>query len=461
MKYNLYFLLGLLAIISCSEGDQASGDNRPNIILLLADDLGYGELGCYGQEMIETPVIDELANQGMRFTDFYAGSAVCSPSRAVLMSGISSSYNEVRGNKGYYADRGEFDRVPLPVSDTTVAEMLKGAGYQTILVGKWHLDHPDQLETWAHARGFDYAIQEQWGTNQDGFVFDEHMHLINGLDDSIYYNVNDWECLDDFRTHLALKILDSLNTEIPFFLFMSYRAPHGHERVISNQTLYANKGWPEKERHHAAKITLLDQQVGRLMDKLEDMGELQQSLIVFTSDNGPHGEGGHDFEFFNSNRELKGFKRDMYEGGIRVPCIVVWPGEVSQQVENHSIGGFQDFMATFADIAGVSCPDASTGRSLLPVFRGSGTQAPSFVNWEFQRVGEKPNNFRQAVRLGQLKAIRYGVDSSIELYDLTSDIQEQHNIANDHPAIIQKVSKIMLEQRSENSHFPYGGIIKK
>ena len=307
---------------------QYSFTQQPNIVFLLADDLGFGEIGAYGQKEIQTPVLDSLAKAGIRFTNAYAGSPVCSPSRAVLMTGITSSKNTIRGNQGYDYKNKRLDRIPLKPTDITIAEVLKEAGYQTGFIGKWHLDHPNQLDTWAHARGFDYAVQEQWASPYEGKRYDEQMHWINGKQDSIYFNLKDWSCKDEFRTTLAFDYLNSVDRQKPFFLFMSYRAPHGHGRVNS-PNLYKDKGWPEKERKHAAKITLLDQQIGRLIHKLKTMGVLDNTIVFFTSDNGPTSEG-HDVHFFNSSGFLKGHKRDTYEGGIRVPFMVNWHKKKNQ-----------------------------------------------------------------------------------------------------------------------------------
>lgn len=299
--------LVFLFCASCqNQPKQNSALQKPNILFLLADDLGYGELGCYGQEVIETPVLDNLAKQGMRFTDFYAGNAVCSPSRAVLMTGKSSSYNTIRGNSGSFSD-DRWMRVALRKDEMTMAEMLRNAGYQTGFVGKWHLDNPNDVSTWAYNRGFDFAVQEQWGSRFLGIQYDGEIHWINGKQDSVYYHVDEWECKDDFRTNLAFSYLDKIAQDKPFFLFMSYRAPHGHEYEIGNKELYSEMGWSSAERLNAAKITLLDKQIGKLLKKLEVLGELDNTLVIFTSDNGPHREGrGHDPEFLTAMANLGG-----------------------------------------------------------------------------------------------------------------------------------------------------------
>ena len=455
LGFSLLFFVG-----TCQMNNESP--SKPNILLLLADDLGYGELGCYGQETIQTPVLDKLAKQGMRFTDFYAGNAVCSPSRAVLMTGKSSSYNTIRGNSGSYSD-DRWMRVALKKDEITMAEMLRNEGYQTGFVGKWHLDNPNDVSTWAYNRGFDFAVQEQWGSRFGGTQYDEQMHWINGKQDSVYYHVDEWECKDEFRTRLAFQYLDKIDKDRPFFLFMSYRAPHGHERSIGNKELYMDKGWPAKERLHAAKVTLLDKQIGRIITKIEEMGELENTLVLFTSDNGPHHEG-HDHEYFNSNGALKGFKRDLYEGGIRVPMIAFWKGNIIAGTTSEHIAGFQDLMPTFAELAGVEKPLQSNGISIMPVLKGDKPTLHKSLNWEFQLDGwnrKMPDGgFRQSARINNWKGVRYGVGSEIELYDLSKDISETNNIAAGHPEIVKEMNRIFEEERSKTPGFPYAGVVQ-
>ena len=467
MKLNLTYIVFLLLLLgSCQNKTQTIQTNtkskQPNILLLLADDLGYNELGSYGQEIIQTPVLDQLAKDGMRFTDFYAGNAVCSPSRAVLLTGKSSSFNTIRGNSGAY-NNDRWMRVALKKDEITMAEMLREAGYQTGFVGKWHVDDPNDISTWAYNRGFDYAVQEQWGSRFGGIRYDEQMHWINGKQDSVYYKVEEWECKDEFRTNLAFDFLDKKDKEKPFFLFMSYRAPHGHERSIGNNELYMDKGWPAKERLHAAKVTLLDKQIGRMLKKLEEMGELENTLVLFTSDNGPHHEG-HDHEFFNSNGDLKGFKRDMYEGGIRVPLIAYWKGKVAASGTTKHMAGFQDLMPTFAEVAGIEAPKQSNGISIVPVLTGAEQRQHRSLNWEFQLDGwfriMPDGGFRQSARVQNWKAVRYGIKSEIELYDLSTDISEKKNIAAEHPEVVKQMEEL-FQNRSETAGFPYGGVIQK
>lgn len=465
MRNKIYAIAAIIAVFffACTtQSKQETKAEKPNVLFLLADDMGYGELGCYGQETIKTPVLDNFAKEGMRFTNFYAGNAVCSPSRAVLMTGKSSSINTIRGNKGWYAEQQHFDRVALKKTDVTIAEMLKGVGYQTAFIGKWHMEDPNDMSTWAYARGFDYAIQEQWGSPYEGIKYDEQMHWINGKEDSVYYHETEWDCKDEFRTELAFDWLDSkMQKDKPFFLFMSYRAPHAHERYINNKEIYADRGWPEVERRHAAKVSLLDKQIGRMLKKLEEMGELDNTLILFTSDNGPTGELGHDYEFFNSNGNLKGYKRDTYEGGIRVPALAYWKGKIKPGIVSDYMGSGQDFMPTIAEAAGIEAPKQSNGVSFLPVLFSKTANKRDFLNWEFQKNGSNSEAFRQACRIGNMKGVRYGINSLIEIYDLSTDVSETNNVAEQYPELVKRMENIFEKERTENIHYPYGGYGKQ
>ncbi|MCF6358939.1 MAG: sulfatase-like hydrolase/transferase, partial [Draconibacterium sp.] len=281
--------------------------------------------------------------------------------------------------------------------------------------------------------------------------------------DSVYYKVDEWECKDEFRTIQAFDYLDKIEKDKPFFLFMSYRAPHGHEREIGNKTLYADQNWPAKERLHAAKITLLDKQIGRLLDKLEKMGMLENTLVLFSSDNGPHDEGGHKYEFFNSNGNLRGFKRDTYEGGIRVPLIAYWKGKIEAGTITKFVSGFQDIMPTLAEVAGIKVPEQSNGISFLPLLTGDNQKKHENLNWEFQLVGGSKNTtggFRQAVRIDDWKGVRYGISSKTKLYNLVEDISETNNLAAEHPEIVEKMNQLFEKTRTETPGFPYGGVVR-
>jgi arylsulfatase A-like enzyme len=429
---------------------------RPNILLLLADDLGYGELGCYGQEVIRTPNIDRLAGEGMRFTQFYAGSAVCAPSRAVLMTGKQVGRLNIRGNYGLIADQ-VWGRVALKKENMTVAEMLRGAGYQTAFIGKWHLGVPQHVNTWAAGRGFEYAVQEQWGEKAEGGKFDVREHWVNGREDSIFYDYTQYDCLDAFRTELALDFLDEQrDADRPLFLFMSYRTPHAHEFDLRENALYHEHGWPEIQRQHAARITMLDEQVQRLLDKLEAMGELENTLILFTSDNGPTEENDFDPNQFHSSGELRGIKRDMYEGGIRVPLIAVWPGRIQPGATTEQSAAFYDLMPTFADVAGITAPADTDGHSILSTLLGGDSAQHDHFYWELQ-VSTEAENFRQGVRLGDWKGIRYGVGGPLELYNLVSDPQETRDVADEHPERLDAIERLMQSESHPVPYFPHAG----
>lgn len=456
-------IICLLLAASCTSNKQASTQSpapkQPNIVFLLADDMGYGELGSYGQEVIKTPFLDELAANGLRFTDFYAGTAVCSPSRAVLMTGKHAGHSTIRGNKGW--KDGNWTRIALQQSEITMAEMLKKAGYQTGMVGKWHLGNPDDLSTWAYNRGFDFAVQEQWSDKEHITDYDERVHWINEKQDSIMYDYTQYSCLDEFRTNFALDFLKEKDDNKPFFLYMSYRIPHAHEFYVRPNDLYKEEGFPENERVHAARITLFDQQVKRLYDALEQSGELENTLIVFTSDNGPTTEGNkvlktdHDELFFKSSGGLKGYKRDMYEGGIRVPCIAYWPGKIKAGETNHP-STFYDLMPTFAEAAQTEIPQQTDGISFLPELLGQDQSQHDFLYWEIHN-NKSAKGFRQATRIGKWKAVRYGDKHKTELYDLEKDLFEENDVAAEYPEIVAKANAILKKESVRTETYEFSG----
>tara|TARA_X000000950_G_scaffold70567_1_gene87550 strand:+ start:560 stop:1993 length:1434 start_codon:yes stop_codon:yes gene_type:complete len=463
--YPRYFLftvlfLGLLFFSSCEKPQQ----KRPNIVFLLADDLGYNELGAYGQKVIKTPHLDKLAKQSMKFTDFYAGNSVCSPSRAVLLTGRSSAYVPIRGNAGYF---GGDDWAPtwLEKNEFTLGELFKSAGYQSAFVGKWHLDDPDDVSTWAYGHGFDYAAQEQWTHRKAKRKFPVGGLWVNGDQELFPYDFREHECKDDFYTDFALKFLDNKETDKPFFLFMSYRAPHSFEGPIRDTLWYAQEDWPKAEQAQAAKVTLQDKQVGRLLNHLESIGELDNTIVMYTSDNGAHfgaGGKGHQLEFFDSNGPLKGGKRDLYEGGVRVPLLTYWKDKIKPGAVTDHISAFQDLMPTFAEIIGVEIPEQTDGISFLPLLLGQEQEKHEYLNWEFQLSGWfqtlPDGGFRQSARIGYWKGVRYGIDSKIELYDLNNDESETNDLADQHPEMVARISKIFENSRNESSAFPYGGV---
>jgi arylsulfatase A-like enzyme len=440
--------------------------NRPNIIYILADDLGYGDLGCYGQETIKTPNIDKLAEEGMRFTDHYAGSTVCAPSRCCLMTGYHTGHALVRGNA----------RVPLRPSDVTVAELLKDAGYSTGIIGKWGLGEPDSTGI-PNRQGFDYWFgylnqrhahnyyPEYLWKNEEKFELENEVnHIIGGRDRTPGgVATKRVEYSHDLFAEEALDFVEK-NKGNPFFLYLAFTIPHANNEAgnegmeVPSYEPYADKDWPEPQKGHAAMITRMDGDVGRLMAKLKELGLENDTLVMFSSDNGPHKEGGGDPAFFNASGPLKGYKRALYEGGIRVPMIARWPGKIEAGSVTDHISAFWDFLPTCCDLVGVEAPGDIDGISMVPTLLGrpGEQQEHEYLYWEFHEQGK-----RQAVRMGQWKGIRQNVaknpDGPIELYNLEKDIGEANNIAVRHPSIVSKIEAYMKAARTPSEHWPLPG----
>ncbi len=427
-------------------GAAESPHRKPNIIFVLADDLGYGDPGCYGQERIRTPHIDRLAAEGMRFTDCYAGSTVCAPSRCALMTGMHMGHAHVRGNV----------RVPLRHQDVTVAEVLKAGGYHTGIIGKWGVGEPGTSGV-PNQKGFD-----EWF----GYLNQRHAHN--------YYPTHLWENqqkyplvgnLDghqgqyshDLFIRRALDFLERHHAE-PFFLYLPLTIPHtnnelgretGNGMEVPSDAPYSDETWPQPQKNHAAMITRMDRDVGRIMERIRELGIDDNTVVFFSSDNGPHREGGAKPEFFDSNGALRGIKRDLYEGGIRVPTIVRWPGKVPAGAVSDQVWAFWDFLPTAAEIAGGKPPAGIDGISMLPALLGRKQKSHEYLYWEFFERG-----FTQAVRMGNWKAVRLGTDKPVELYDLKRDVGETQNVAETHPDVVAKIEEILKTARTEWEHRP-------
>ena len=423
---------------------------KPNIIFILADDLGYGGLGCYGQKQIQTPRLDRMAAEGMRFTQFYAGSTVCAPSRCVLMTGLHTGHCLVRAN----------GRVPLRPEDVTVAEVLKKGGYATGLVGKWGLG--DEGSTGLPTRqGFDsffgYLNQTHAHNYYPPFLLrdEQRVPLRNvmprGRDGGPGVAVEKVEYSHDLLTAEAIRFVEG-NKDRPFFLYLAYTVPHANNEAgrngmeVPDYGLYAEKPWPEAQKGHAAMIGRLDRDVGRLLDRLKALGLDGETAVFFSSDNGPHREGGADPAFFDSNGPLRGIKRDLYEGGIRVPMIVRWPGKVKPGGVSDHAGYFADFLPTAAELAGVDCPAGLDGISVAPTLLGRPQKAHEALYWEFRGS--------QAVRMGRFKAVRKRLDGPIELYDLQKDVGEEQDVAAGQPAVVERIREYLAGARTESAHWP-------
>ncbi len=451
MRTAAPLLIGWFASVSL-----AVAAERPNVIFILADDLGYADVGCYGQKLVATPSIDRLAAEGMRFTDFYSGSTVCAPSRCCLMTGLHSGHARVRGNA----------LVPLQPEDVTVAEVCKRAGYATGLVGKWGLGEP---RTTGHPnrQGFDYFF---------GYLNQKDAH--NYYPESLWRNTEKVplegnangqrkQYSHDLFTAEAMGFIDKHKAG-PFFLYLAYTIPHannerkqatGDGMEVPDYGTYAGRDWTDPQKGHAAMIERMDRDIGRIMRQLADLGIDRNTLVFFTSDNGPHKEGGYAVEFFDCNGPLRGIKRDLYEGGIRVPMIARWPGRIQAASVSHHAGAFWDVLPTLAELVGptqkagkdgrpATLPTAIDGISFLPALLGKEQQAHAYLYWEFHEGG-----FVQAVRMGDWKAVRNKA-GAIELYDLKTDIGEQDNVAGQHADVVAKSEALLKSARTDNEHWP-------
>jgi arylsulfatase A-like enzyme len=430
----------VLAAAFCC-GPVSAASSLPNVVLIVADDLGYGDLGCYGQQRIRTPHIDRLAAHGTRFTQFYAGSTVCAPSRCVLMTGLHAGHCYIRGNAA----------LDLRPSDVTVAEVFRGAGYETGLFGKWGLGHEGSAGV-PTRQGFEqffgYLDQHHAHNYYPSFLMrnEERVALRNAVPGSGPFGggvaAEKIDYSPDLIADEALAFIDRQHQR-PFFLYFAPTLPHANNEAgsrgmeIPDYGDYADEDWPDPEKGRAAMISRLDRDVGRIMSRLKRHDLVDQTLVIFTSDNGPHAEGGSDPGFFDSNGPLRGKKRDLYEGGIRVPFIVTWPGTTPASAVSDHIGYFADMLPTAAELTGQSLSVDTDGLSLVPTIRGRNDEQPKhkFLYWEFYERGSA-----QAIRLGDWKAVVQPLGgNNVELYHLSNDLAEQHNVAADNPAVVAQL----------------------
>jgi len=457
---NLIFLFALILFTNCNNtAPKPKNSKPPNIIYILADDLGYGDIGVYGQTLFETPNLDRLAKGGMQFLQHYSGSTVCAPSRSALMTGQHTGHTFIRGNseRGFTLENeGQY---PLASEELTIAEALKEAGYRTAAFGKWGLGYPGS-EGAPNSQGFD----QFYGYNCQRVAHNYYpTHLWdNQLKEDL--KGNDGNTAQTYAPELihqkALSFLEE-NKDAPFFMFYPSVIPHA-ELVAPEEYMvkYRGKFLPEKKHVNAKKkdgysvsgynsqveshaafaamVNILDDQVGEIMDKVHELGIAENTLIIFTSDNGPHKEGGADPDYFDSNGPLKGYKRDLYEGGIRVPMMAYWPSKIQPGSTSNHPSAFWDFFPTAIEIAGVKKEFAGIdGISFLPTLVGKEQKSHPYLYWEFLERGG-----RQAVLMNQWKGIRLNMaknpDAPIELYRLTDDIGEENNLAQEYPQIVKR-----------------------
>ncbi|MCD6598201.1 MAG: arylsulfatase [Bacteroidales bacterium] len=503
LKITILLAAFTFLAISCSDSKNKDQKDitKPNIVFIMADDLGYGELGCYGQEKIHTPNIDALAKQGMKFTQFYTGAPVCAPARSVLLTGKHMGHSIVRGNNEW-ASRGDVwdyakasadpkleGQWPLPAETVTFSKILQKAGYKTAVVGKWGLGAPftDGVPS---KQGFDffygYNCQRQahsyyplhlWKNDEKVAMDNELVVPGTKLDEGADpYDINSYkkftqkEYAADLMMDATLEFLETAKDQ-PFLLYFASPIPHNPLQAPAAYVEKYHKEFGEEEPYlgdrgyfparyplasYAAMITYLDDQVGSIISKLKEMGVYDNTIIFFTSDNGPTYSGGVDGKFFNSagpfNSEYGWGKGFTHEGGIREPMIASWPGHIEPGTVSDHIGSFQDMLPTFCDLGGIETPETD-GISILPTLTKKGTQKEhAYLYWEFPSY-----TGQQAVRMGKWKAIRQNIfkgNMDIELYDLEKDIKEENNVASENPEIVKQMEDIMIKEHVPSEMFP-------
>ena len=433
-------------------------DARPNIVYILLDDAGYGDLSCYGQEKFQTPNIDRLAKEGMRFTQHYSGSTVCAPTRCCLMTGVHTGHSYVRGNREVKPE----GQSPMPADIVTIPRLLQKAGYVTGAFGKWGLGAPSSPSD--PAKHFDLFF---------GYNCQREAHT--------YYPNHLWKNFEkipmDGRTHSADVIMQQSlefireNKNKPFFVFLPVTIPHAAMHATEAYAApfrekfsqfenkigrYANTEVTNPVAAFAGMMTQLDDHVGQVMQLLQELGLDDNTLVMLSSDNGPHQEGGHDPEFFNSNGPLKGHKRDLYEGGIRAPLIARWPGKVPASTVSKHISAHWDMLPTFCELAGAEIPDNIDGLSMVNELTGNSEQqaAHTYLYWEFYERGG-----RRAARFGDWKAVQLNISKNpgapIELYNLSTDLGEETDIAAKHPEIVKQAQLILTQAHTPSDFWSF------
>lgn len=443
----------LLALSSLPFARAALGqrkETRPNFIFMMADDMGRNELGCYGQKLIQTPHMDRLAAEGMRFTDCYAGASVCAPARSVLMTGQHTGHTTVRSN----SSRRTGGRVPLKADDKTIASILKGPewrgafdedrAYATGIFGKWGLGEPGTTGL-PNDHGFD-----EWY----GFLNQQHAHhhypqylWRNKMREPIKGNYHDAnrEYASDLFLREALYFIDRHRYE-PFFLYFTPTVPHA-AFDCPELGAYANQPWPEPHKHYAAMVTRFDSYVGRIMARLKETGLDDNTLVFVTSDNG----GASNFEPFNSMGPLRGRKGAITEGGLRVPMLARWPGRIKPGSVSEMPWSFQDVLPTIADLADArGIPANVDGISIAPTLLGKTQNPDRPLYWE-QYSGP---GFQQAVRMGRWKGVRQGLSAPLALYDLAADIGESKDVADANPQVVRRMEEYLATCRTDSPEYP-------
>ncbi len=465
-KVLTQFLIILFTLYgSAQNAGKIVGDSqKPNIIYILADDLGYGDLSCFGQKKFSTPNIDKLAEQGMIFTQHYAGSTVCAPSRSSLMTGQHTGHTPIRGNKA----------VPLPAESVTLAEVLKEKGYTTGAFGKWGMGYAttegDPLN-----QGFDHF----YGYINQSLAHNYYPYFLWDDGKKVVLEGNKGKATAEYAPSLihkkALDFIDR-NKDNPFFLYYPSIMPHAElvapshymdkfkgtlepespYKGVDDGPKYRKGPYASQEYPHAAfvaMINVLDDQVGEIMQKVGELGLSDNTIIIFTSDNGPHKEGGADPDYFDSNSIYRGYKRDLYEGGIRVPMIASWPDKIKKNTKSDHISAFWDVLPTMADLLDIKVESEIDGISFLPTLLGKKNQKNhDYLYWEFHERGG-----RQALLAGNWKLIRYNVndDGDYELYNLKEDPGETRNVIKDYPKKAKGLIGELNNSRTPSKEFQF------
>ena len=448
-------LLAALAFLFCLSANADTKKN--NIILIMVDDAGYGDFGCYGQKLFTTPNIDRMAASGMLFTQHYSGSTVCAPTRCSIMNGVHTGHAFVRGNREVQPE----GQAPIPSDMITIPKLLRKAGYVTGMFGKWGLGAPKSSgdpmnQGWDEF--FGYNCQRQAHTFYPKHLWHNSEKVM--LDGKTYSH--------DLIQEKALQFIRD-NEKKSFFAYLPLTIPHAAMQCPEEDVAPFRKKFSQFENKigkyshgsiirnpvaaFAGMMTRMDRGIGQILDLLNELDIAENTLVLFTSDNGPHYEGGHQPGFFNSNGPLKGHKRDLYEGGIRVPLIAYWPGKIkSGSVSNH-ICAHWDLMPTFCELAKISEPNHTDGISYIPALTGKKQKKHAYLYWEFHSYGNA-----QAIRMGDWKGIRLKVkndpNAPIQLFDLKKDIGETNNIAANHPDIIRRFTKLFKTAHTPSERFP-------
>jgi arylsulfatase A len=475
--------LGFGSVEGCKMGSR----RPPNVLFIMADDLGYNEVGLYGQEKIRTPSIDRIGREGMRFTQHYSGSPVCAPSRCVLLTGLHAGHAYIRDNDEM-GERGDVwhdpeleGQRPLLADTYTLGTLFQDAGYVTGAIGKWGLGGPGSSGA-PNQQGFDhwygylcqriahnYYPTHLWRNGEKDILegneyFYPHQRLpeeADPTDPAVYEPYSGGDYSMDFMAQEARSFIRD-HAEDPFFLYLPFPVPHVSLQVPEDSVAEYADAFPEEpyvgdrgylphptpRAAYAAMITRMDREIGSILDLLEELGLTEDTLVLFTSDNGPTFNGGTDSEFFESAGGLRGLKTQLYEGGIRVPLVAMWPGRIPAGSVSELPSAFWDFLPTFAELTGQTPPVSTDGVSLLPTLEGRSQDQTDreYLYWEFQG--------RQAVRMDRWKAYRRASDGDFELYDLETDLAETSNVADGYPEVVTRINEIMREARTESDLFP-------